>query len=203
MSELELMKKSKRMLVVVDMVKGFVTEGALASERVERIVPDCVRLVEDALAHGDSVVFVKDCHTENSVEFKSFPPHCIKGTREAEMVDELISYEDKVFVVEKNAISVIASKYYNEILDSSSNLELVDFIGCEADMCVLGASIPTKSKFDNENRDVKVRALMEAVETFDADFHPGDDSLNMAYKVMSGVGVELVKKYERGNKNGK
>lgn len=34
-------------------------------------------------------ILVKDCYTLNNVEFKDFPPHCIRGTSEAELVDEL------------------------------------------------------------------------------------------------------------------
>ena len=47
------------------------------------------------------MLFIKDAHTKDSKEFDSFPPHCIKGTEEAELVDELKPYEQVAMSIEK------------------------------------------------------------------------------------------------------
>ena len=52
----------KRLVVIVDMVNGFVNFGNLADKNINRIVPNCVKLVETALERGDRIVAFKDCH---------------------------------------------------------------------------------------------------------------------------------------------
>ena len=86
----ENLKNAKTLLIVVDLVKGFVVKGAMADPFINSIIPESKRLVEEFLKNGNPVMYIKDCHDENCAEFKRFPKHCIRGTEEAEMVDELI-----------------------------------------------------------------------------------------------------------------
>ena len=95
------MKKERNLLVVVDMVNGFINEGNLADKSINRITGNVVSLVEDAIQNGVNIIAFKDTHTENDVEFNSFPPHCIKGTSECELIPELKIYEDFMYVIEK------------------------------------------------------------------------------------------------------
>ena len=87
------MKKERNLLVVVDMVNGFINEGNLADKSINRITSNVVSLVEDAIQNNINIVAFKDTHTENDVEFNNFPPHCIKGTNECELIPELKIYE--------------------------------------------------------------------------------------------------------------
>ena len=57
------------MLIVVDMVNGFVREGALHDEAIARIIPRQIELIKEAHAKGYLVVFVKDTHDEDAVEY--------------------------------------------------------------------------------------------------------------------------------------
>ncbi len=216
----EKLLNAKRMLVVVDLLKGFVTEGKLADERIKRIIPETVRLVEEFLKEGDTVMFVKDAHKKDAIEFNHFPPHCIIGSKEAELVDELMPYEKDALVLEKNAISVAANPEYFNILSKMKNLEEVVGAGCEAEMCVMGAFIPTKSYFDQMNRNVDVIVPRNLIETFDgmgaindvnkrainAIQHMGKyESVayvknELALTMMDGIGISVVNKYERRRK---
>ena len=77
-----------KMLIVVDMVNGFVRKGVLHDENIAHIIPKQLKLIKD---YKGLVVFIKDTHQNNSIEFKRFGdvPHCLKDTFESELVDEL------------------------------------------------------------------------------------------------------------------
>ncbi len=192
--------KRERVLVVVDLLKGFVDEGALADKSIRNIIPEVVNLVEDFLDSGDDVIFMKDAHTDESSEFLSIPKHCVKGSVECEMVDELSIYSNRVISIEKNAICSTVVDSFRKIILGNELLKEVVIVGCETDMCVLGAAIPLKSEFNQLNRDVNVIVPMNGVATFNSENHRADDMNKMAFKIMSGAGVSIVKKYERRGK---
>ena len=60
---------------------------------VNENLPKLIRVLEKF--KGYKKVFFLDTHLENSVEFKTYPVHCIDGTIESELVDELRPYLDK------------------------------------------------------------------------------------------------------------
>ena len=188
-------KTTKRLLVVVDMVKGFVTEGNMADPKIQRIVPESKRLVENFLKNGDQVVYIKDCHEKDCAEFTRFPEHCINGTVEAQMVDELATFENDVIVFEKNSTSAMFANDFVNTINEMEQLEEVVIIGCCTDICVMNLAIPLKNYFDEENMDVKIIVPKNVVETYDAPYHPKDEYNEMAFKFLAQAGIELVNKY--------
>ena len=98
----------KELLVVVDMVNGFVKEGALADGYIKHIIGEIEKLVLKYKGDKDKeVAFVRDAHSEDASEFKKFPVHCIDGTYESEIIDELKAYSLDSLVYKKNARSVM------------------------------------------------------------------------------------------------
>lgn len=77
-------------LVIVDMINGFAREGALMSPRVEGLIPGIVKLSEDCDQLNITKLAFADCHTKASPEFDAYPVHCMEGTNEGKIVDELI-----------------------------------------------------------------------------------------------------------------
>src|SRR5690348_3074598 len=77
-------------IMVVDLLVGFCSEGPLASPRVAALGPATATFLKAAWSAGiRSLLLAMDAHPPDSPEFASFPPHCIAGTREAELIDEL------------------------------------------------------------------------------------------------------------------
>jgi len=189
------LESAKRMLVVVDLVKGFVTEGNMADPKIQNIVPESKRLVQEFIQNDDPVLFIKDCHEKNAAEFNRFPVHCVKGTREAEMVDELKSFENEVIVFEKNSTSAMFAKNFVNTIDQMEKLEEVVIIGCCTDICVMNLAIPLRNYFDEVNRDIKIVVPKNAVETYDAPYHAKDEYNVMAFKFMIQAGIEVVNNY--------
>ena len=160
------------MLIVVDMVNGFVTEGALHDLEIAKIIPRQIELIKEAKHNRKLIVFVKDAHDVNSTEFARFGgetgAHCIKGTREQDLVDELKVFEDDVdtVVIEKNSTSYMEAPEFRELLQYQTELEEVDVCGCCTDICVVNGTIPMGNYFDQWNRKVNIRVHEDAIATY-------------------------------------
>ena len=85
-------------VLVTDMLRGFLEEGypLYTGDKARRIIPNIQRLLERELAQGSTVFFICDHHDPDDLEFRMFPPHCIAGTVEAEVIPELTKYPGEV-----------------------------------------------------------------------------------------------------------
>ena len=189
------LENAKKVLVVVDLVKGFVTEGNMADPKIQTIIPESEKMVKRFIQNDNPVVFIKDCHDKNAAEFNRFPEHCVKGTREAEMVDELMPYENEAVVFEKNSTSAIFADTFLGFVNQLQNVEEVVIIGCCTDICVMNLAIPLQNYFDEKDRNVIIIVPKNATETYDAPIHPKDEYNDMAYKFMSQAGINVVNNY--------
>ncbi len=77
-------------VLVIDMLNDFVLEGAPlqvpgAMDLAHRIAP----FLDKAREAGVPVIYVCDHHDPDDEEFKRWPPHCIKGTEGAKVVEPL------------------------------------------------------------------------------------------------------------------
>ena len=190
------LEEVKDLLIVVDMVNGFVREGAMSSQNIEHIVPEVEKLVKEFTESDDKqVVFVKDTHENNAREFKRYPIHCLKGTSESDNVDELKKYEEDAIIHEKNSTSAIFPNNLLVNIDKMKKLEKVVIVGCCTDICVINLAIPLQNYFDQENRDVEIIVPENAVETYDAPNHKAEEWNEMSYRFMQQAGIKLVKKY--------
>ncbi len=196
------LKIYEEVLIVVDMVNGFAREGMLASPLVDAIVPNVVEYVEEAKKENRLIIFIKDTHDKDSVEFRRFgdEPHCLRGTREAQLVDELVPYEEETISFEKNSTSFMFGKNPNfkygfiEMLDGLENLKKVQVCGCCTDICDTNGVLPMMNYFDENNRRVDVELLEDAMATFDAPWHNSEQYENAAYLLMEQQGAKRVKK---------
>ena len=151
-------------LLVVDMVVVFMVEGhnLYCGDESRSIIPNICSLIEDHQSRGDSVIFICDSHEPNDLEFEMFPVHCLAGTREAEIIPELIKYEGHVLHKKRY------SAFYNTDLESTlSELdpEKISICGVCTDICVMYTAA------DARNRDYKVEVIAEAVASFDKSAH--------------------------------
>lgn len=186
----------KRLLVVIDLVNGFVREGTMADKYIEHIIPECEKLVKEFLKRGDEVAYVQDYHKINCTEFERFPTHCVEGTSESEMVEELQKYIPEVFVFVKNSTSAMAAEYGLRILlNSLKSLEEVVIVGCCTDICVLNCAIPMQNYFDELDRKVTVVVPKNAVETYELPDHSREEYNEIAFKLLAQAGVKVVNNY--------
>ncbi|NKF08850.1 cysteine hydrolase [Clostridium gasigenes] len=92
----------KSVLFIVDINNGFAKKGALASPRVEAIIPNIVEAVEVSRDANAEIIAFTDSHKKDSVEFNFYPEHCLDGDVESELVDELKVYEKYITLIKKS-----------------------------------------------------------------------------------------------------
>ena len=171
------MKKERNLLVVVDMVNGFINEGNLADKSINRITNNVVSLVEDAIQNGVNIVAFKDTHTENDVEFNSFPPHCIKGTNECELIPELKIYEDFMYVIEKPTTNGFETDKFKNLM-KCVKFDNIYVCGCCTDICVNNFVNSLNNYILKNYLKTNIIVVQDAVDTFNAKNHNADEVNN-------------------------
>lgn len=156
-------------LIVVDMQNGFLREGNLASEQCLAVLPAVVAEVEAAVDAGHLVIFTADTHEPNDREFEIFPTHCVRGTEEALLAEELRGFlgRDGVALVPKRRYSAMFETELEGLLHRFDVTE-VRICGVCTDICVLHTTA------DLRNRDIAVTVVANATATFDAPEHPAE-----------------------------
>lgn len=196
MKNVKNLKVYETALIVVDMVNGFVNEGVLHDKNIRKIVPRQLELLEEAEKKGSLIILVKDTHNKNATEFKRFgnTTHCIKGTSEAELIDELKPFEqkDNVITVEKNSTSLMESPEFREIVKQAENLKEVNFVGCCTDICVFNGAMGLANYYDEWNRDVTINVHEDAIATYSEDER--EEYVQSAKLLMKQQGINLVSK---------
>ncbi len=190
------LKIYKSCLIVVDMVNGFVREGVLHDEEIAKVVPRQIELIKEARNKGSVIVFIKDTHDENAVEFERFgnTKHCVRGTKEAQLIDEFLPYEDDedTITIEKNSTSFMEAPKFREVAYEAENIEVVEAIGCCTDICVVNGMMGYANFCDQHNRNVEFKVHTDAIATYaEVD---RQEYVNAALLLMAQQGIQLVKK---------
>jgi len=151
-------------VLVTDMLRGFLEEGypLYCGAEARRIIPNVQNLLERELARGAKVFFICDHHAPGDPEFKMFPPHCIEGTVEAEVIPELARYEGEI----------IPKRRYSAFFDTPLEKKLPELkpeklivCGVCTDICVL------HTVADARNRDYEVEVPVDCVASFEEKAH--------------------------------
>jgi nicotinamidase-related amidase len=158
-------------ILAVDVTSGFCLEGPLSSERVGAIVKPIVDLFERAHALGvRHYLLPQDTHSEDAVEFSSYPPHCMRGTPESSTVPELqdLPFAECFEVMEKDSISSAIGTDLDEWLSSHPEVTTYFVVGDCTDLCVYQLAMHLRLRANVLGlRDVRVVVPADAVDTFD------------------------------------
>ncbi len=179
-------------LVIVDMINGFAREGALHSSRVEAIIPEITKLSGACeKLHIEKIAFA-DCHTESSTEFGAYPVHCLEGTSESEVVDEIKAVGGYKLIT-KNSTNGFLEEKFQKWLGENGDKNTFIITGDCTDICVQQYAITLKTWFNMKNRKSRIIVPINAVETYDSEIHNGDLMNIMALYNMIINGIEVVK----------
>ncbi len=151
-------------VLVIDMLRGFLERGnpLYCGEMARRIIPNVQRLLEQETARGSTIFYLCDHHAPDDPEFKIFPPHCIAGTSEAELIPELANYPGEI--IPKNTYSGLFNTSLEEKLKAIHPEKLI-VCGVCTDICVL------HTVADARNRHYEVEVPIDCVASFDLAAH--------------------------------
>jgi nicotinamidase/pyrazinamidase len=140
--------QSKVVLWEVDVQRDFMLAGgALYVPGAERIIPNLRRLVDLARSGRAFLISSADQHPTEDPEFQVFPPHCIRGTRGAEIIPEAVA--GKVYSVPNDANfrlpsdwspyrQVVLEKQALDVFTNPKAAEMVDQCDPAAEFVVFG-----------------------------------------------------------------
>lgn len=197
--------------LAVDILRGFCSQGPLASERVGGIAAPTAALWTKAWALGcREFAHVMDHHDPHAVEFEAFAPHCRMGTAEAEEVPELatLPFADHVHRFHKNSTSSwFGTEPFLKWLSVMDRGGVKAFVvsGDCTDLCVYQLAVPLKLRANAENRPLEVVVPVDTVDTYDLPVkaaeklgimpHPGDLLHRVFLYHMALNGVRVIRRF--------
>ncbi|MEN6328595.1 MAG: isochorismatase family cysteine hydrolase [Syntrophomonas sp.] len=179
-------------LVIVDMINGFAREGALQSPRVEELIPAITELAKLCDQLEIPKLAFADCHTEASPEFQSYPVHCMAGTGEGEIVDEIKAIGGYKLIA-KNCTNGCIEAEFQKWLEENAQIKTFIITGDCTDICIQQFAITLKTWFNTQDQQVRIIVPANAVDTYDLGSHNGDLMNVMALYNMMMNGVEVVR----------
>jgi len=166
----------------VDVQRDFVLPGGrLYVPGAEKLLPNIRRLTNAARQGKVFLVSHGDFHEPDDPEFKTFPPHCVKGTSGSELVPEAVTesvvrvpnkpdaklprdlYKYQQVLLEKQTLSIFESRHADALVEKlGSQPEFVVF-GVVTEYCV---SFAVKGLLERGRR---VAVVTDAIETLRKD----------------------------------
>jgi len=149
------MRSPDTVLWCVDAQKDFMLPGGkLYVPEAEKLLPNIRRLV-DVARDGRAFLVSHGCfHIADDPEFKTFPPHCIKGTAGADFVPEAVSegyvrvsneagsslpedfLRNQQIILEKQTLDIFESRHANALLEHLDRRAQFIVFGVVTEYCV-------------------------------------------------------------------
>jgi len=146
------MDKNKILFIDIDTQNDFIfKEGKLYIPDAENIIENLKKLTEFAYRTNIPIFSSVDSHRQDDVEFKQFPPHCIKGTdgqkkiKETKIKEALVIPFDKTmkidftkyrqFIFEKDKLSVFSNPNFEKAIEEIGK-EIFVVYGVATEYCV-------------------------------------------------------------------
>lgn len=193
-------------IISVDLIKGFCFTGPLSSPRVNAIIAPIVDLMETAWDAGvRHIVLTQDSHEPDAMEFSAFPPHCVRGTEEAETVDEIsaLPFFDQITVIEKNSTASGLNTGLDTWLDALPRVTTFIVVGDCTDLCTYQLAMHLRLSANAKQLQRRVIVPANAVDTYDTPLsvaqdlgifpHPGDLLHATFLYHMALNGIEIIK----------
>lgn len=152
-------------LLVIDMLNHFIEEGGAleTGSHGRNIIPFVKEKIAEFRQAGDKIIYICDNHEIDDKEFDMFPPHCVKNTRDSEIIKDL-EVKDLDKIIYKRRYSA----FYGTDLDlylRENNINELHIVGVCTNICVLYTSA------DARNISYRVSVYKDGVASFDKDAH--------------------------------
>ena len=182
------MKELKDPIIfVVDMIEGFVHEGALHDEAINAVTVHIEALIKDA-----------DSHPPKTREFNSYPTHCVIGTTESEVIQELKPHVQEL--MRKNSTNTFTcpdfQSFLTERMDSYRDIVIT---GCCTDICILQFALCLNAWLNEHNKtDQRIIIPLSCVDTYHIEgVHDAVSCNEFSIRNMEANGICIVSSLER------
>jgi nicotinamidase-related amidase len=130
------MDESHKALLIVDMQRDFIDDGApLHVPDAKNIIESIAGEIRYAREKKRPIIYVCDRHAPDDPEFEYWPPHSVRGTPGAEIIDTLAPQPGD-HIVEKAAYSGFFKTNLESLLDELE-IDEVLICGVLTNICVL------------------------------------------------------------------
>ena len=178
-------------IVMIDMINGFCKFGPLSSDFVNQMVPKMATFLDQAISMSIPIISYRDAHPENAKEFNFFPQHCLAGTSESDLVDELMRPE--LIDVTKNSTNGFLAQNPLDLVDGPA-IKHVIVIGCVTDICVRDFTGTFIKHLQQINQETQVLLIENLVDTFHIEsIHDRQVEHMLALYQLKNAGVKLAR----------
>jgi len=185
-------EEKQKLLIVVDMVNGFLKGGPLHDKKINKITPIIDKEIQKFLKYEYDVIFLQDAHVGFPEEFNNFPPHCLKGSWEAETIDEFKKYLPNVTLIEKNTINGLEEAPLNNFLNQHENkYNEIRIVGDCTPYCIKTLADSLKKMYRYNK--LRITVPSDATYTFGTCAKSADIEHEKALQEMQKNGVGIIK----------
>ncbi len=184
----------KTVHVAVDMINGFVKDGALSSSEVFAINDDVAAFSARCKNAGIINYALCDCHPEECSEFLTYPVHCVSGTEESELTDELKKAASFKIFPKLSVNGWLEPEFHDDIIENGYDIFIIS--GDCTDMCVLQLALSLKSGLNRINHPSRVIIPTDLVATCSLPARRPESGELAALIVMQSNGIEIVRNIE-------
>jgi nicotinamidase-related amidase len=196
-------------ILSVDMVNGFCKTGALASPRVDALIPNVAGLFTAAWEKGvRHILLSQDTHDPDALEFEAFAPHCVRGTIESETVNEIrqLHFYDQMVIFEKNSISSNIETGLTTWIENHPEVDTYIVVGDCTDICVYQSALFLRMQANEIKAQRRVIVPENCVNTYDLPVqtaislkilpHDGDLMHSIFLYHMALNGIEIIRGFQ-------
>lgn len=174
---------------IVDMIGGFAREGALYSPRAEKQIPKIAAFAKRCQEKGIEIIQFADTHPADSPEFEGYPPHCLEGSAESAVVEELSEYP----VFPKNSTNAMFAPGFMDWLAERDGKRRFVVTGVCTDICIYQFAVALKCWFNQKNQKKEIIVPLSLVDTFDLGMHSAELFNLIFWNSMLDNGVRVVR----------
>lgn len=178
-------------LIIIDVINGFINDGALADRSISDIIPNITKLMKTCKKNGIPIIAFADCHSEDSAEFFAFPKHCIRGTYESDIAED-IKKTGGYFLIEKNSTNGFSTSEFNQFLNKNPQITNFIITGDCTDICVLQFTLSLKAYFNQNNVKSNLYIPANCVQTYDSPEHNKDFYNLISLILAKNAGINIV-----------
>ncbi|MCL2540064.1 MAG: cysteine hydrolase [Firmicutes bacterium] len=185
---------NNKMLVVLDMTRGYLKEGAMAAPECARIVPEVAEMVDAALRNKHKVVYVRDWLSQKSERFLRQPKHCVADGKECLFVPELERHQFFVSVINKDTVNAFTADKFQGLFKKVVYDEIV-VTGVFAELGVFQTCVSLMGFIKANGLKTKIVVPQNAADTFNKPGHAAALVNKSTFEMLNKMGIATPAEY--------